>query len=362
MLRRCAIILGVLRYELNWMVLTAAMAAMVALAAGSAQADVFNMGTGQTSLQFVTVGDPGNAPMAWYNITAGSVASTYEIGKYEVTAGQYTAFLNAVAKTDTYGLYDPSMASGFAPCNIIRTYSSGSYTYSVAPDYANRPVNWIDWGSAVRFCNWLTNGQPTGLQNLSTTEDGSYYLNGATTETKLMAVTRKPGALYYLPTNDEWLKAAHYDPAKPGGAGYWVYPTRSDAEPSNTLSSTDTNNANYHGPGSSVTIGDPYYRTEVGAFASSPGPYGTYDQGGNIAEWTENTDRWYPSYGKDLLGGDFYDDATHLATSGPHGVGTASSAYYAGGFRVARVPEPGSMAMLAGIALAALLHWWRRRV
>ena len=101
-------------YNLSPMIL----AAMVVLAVTPARADVFNMPAGQTSLQLVTVGDPGNAAdtavMAreWHDTTGyGSVPYVYNIGKYDVTVGQYCQFLNAVAKTDTYGLYIGYMAS-----------------------------------------------------------------------------------------------------------------------------------------------------------------------------------------------------------------------------------------------------------
>ena len=64
-------------------------------------------------------------------------------------------------------------------CKIQRIGTAGSYTYSVAADRANRPVNWVSWGDAARFTNWLHNGQPIGAQGLGTTENGAYYLNGA---------------------------------------------------------------------------------------------------------------------------------------------------------------------------------------
>ena len=83
----------------------------------------------------------------------------YAIGKYEVTAGQYTEFLNAKAKTDTYGLYNTNMWSDTYGCKIQQTGSSGSYAYSVAADYANRPVNYVSFWDAARFTNWLHNGQ-----------------------------------------------------------------------------------------------------------------------------------------------------------------------------------------------------------
>ena len=114
-----------------------------------AQADVFNMGgtlnpttgtwTGLASLQFVTVGNPGNAADTTVMLNDGttgygSVPYVYQMGKYDVTAGQYTAFLNAVAATDTYGLYNytwPASSATAIGCGIIQSGSSGSYTYSV---------------------------------------------------------------------------------------------------------------------------------------------------------------------------------------------------------------------------------------
>lgn len=249
----------------------------VVLVAAEGRSDVFNMAPGLTSLQFVGVGDAGNPAD---NTGYGAVGYTYDIGKFDVTAAQYCEFLNAVADTDKYGLYSTNMTNG-SGCNILRTGASGSYAYSVSADYANRPANCISWGDAARFCNWLQNGQKSGAQDATTTEDGAYLLNGAVSQDALLAVTRKAGAGFFLPTEDEWYKAAYYDPNKPGGAGYWEYPTRSDAAPSNMLSATGTNNANYNN-----SIGNPY-RTEVGAFAASPGPFGTFDQGGNVKQWNE---------------------------------------------------------------------------
>jgi len=159
-----------------------------------ASGDVFRMPGGLTSLEFVAVGNSGN-PYDTYRTGYGRVSYTYNMGKYQVTAGQYCEFLNAVAKTDTYGLYNPLMDYDGSPlqrgCNIKRTGLPGSYIYTVAADWADRPVNFVSWGDAARFCNWLTNGQRTEGQDLTTTEDGSYYLNGAMSKAALLAVARK---------------------------------------------------------------------------------------------------------------------------------------------------------------------------
>ena len=122
----------------------------------------------------VPVSNPNNAADS---TGYGTVGYTYNIGKYEVTAGQYTDFLNKVAKTDTYGLYNTNMDTAVYSygCNIKRTGTSGSYTYSVASDWANRPVNLVSYWDSCRFANRLHNGQPTGLQTALTTEDGGLY-------------------------------------------------------------------------------------------------------------------------------------------------------------------------------------------
>ena len=171
----------------------AVVAALVLLAAGAVQAVVIDT---------VTVGNPGNAG-EWSgqsyggygpNRICGAVGYTFNMGKYEVTAGQYKEFLNAVAKTDTYGLYNTGMASTISGSGITRSGSGtvgNPYTYAVDANFVNRPVNYVSWGDSARFANWLHNGQPMGAQDLTTTEDGAYYLNGATSDAQLLAVSRK---------------------------------------------------------------------------------------------------------------------------------------------------------------------------
>ena len=188
---------------------------------------------------WVTVGNPGNA-----NDTTGYGAVNYEyqIGKYDVTIGQYTAFLNAVATTDTYSLYNTSMATDLNVAGISRTGSSGSYTYSVinnGGDSSNRPITYVSWWDAARFSNWMANGQPTGAQSSTTTENGAYNVNGATSGSAPGRNTVNPNTsaapTFYIPTENEWYKAAYYSPVKGGvgSPGYYAYATQSDTAPGN---------------------------------------------------------------------------------------------------------------------------------
>ncbi len=123
------------------------LAVALVASAVSAQADVFNMPNGNTSLQFVTVGNPGNVadPLTGY----GSVGYAYQMGKYDVTVGQYCQFLNAVAATDTYGLFDPGMAANYPTIKITQSGSSGSYSYAVTGSDSqgvNCPIFDVSWG------------------------------------------------------------------------------------------------------------------------------------------------------------------------------------------------------------------------
>jgi formylglycine-generating enzyme required for sulfatase activity len=322
----------------------------------SVSADVFNMPLGQTSLSFVTVGNPGNPgesaePLATqiYGAggTIGGVGYSYNIAKFETTAALYVEFLNAVASEDTYGLYKPDMASIIG---IHRVGLPGSYSYTVPPDWANRPVLRTSWGDAARFCNWLSNGQPMGLQDPSTTEDGSYALYGANDEATLLAVSRTPNARYVIPNVNEWYKAAYHK--NDGITGnYWDYSTVTDTMPSNLLSEPDSGNtANFFD--GDMTIGIPYYRTEVGEFENSGSAYGTFDQGGNVWELIEDR---LPSSA--LVQGGYYAHPSQYLLAGEYGTVPSDQGGYGIGFRIADVPEPSSIALF----LAGAIVLTRRR-
>lgn len=345
----------------TWMMMMMALAAMSANAAG---ANVFNMGSGLTNLETVFVGDLYNtadsAVHSGNSAGQGAVTYEYSIAKYEVTAAQYTVFLNAVAATDTYGLYNPSMSSDDLGCKIQRSGTPGSYSYSVAVDYANRPVNYVSWGDAARFANWLHNREP-GLetpvpQDQYSTEDGMYSLNGATTNATLMAVSRNTNRGWAIASGDEWYKAAYYKGGS-SNAGYWDYATSSNTVPSNVLGTPDPGNtATYYANGV-YTVGSPYYRTEAGEHENSFSAYGTFDQSGNVWEWNEASN----GTRRETRGGAFGDVFASYLSSSVHNYASPTAENSTVGFRVVTVPEPASAILLAGI-VAALLCYWRKRI
>jgi formylglycine-generating enzyme required for sulfatase activity len=302
------------------------------------------------TIDTVAVGNAGNAA----DTTGyGSVGYNYNIGKYEVTAGQYTDFLNAVAATDTYGLYNTAMAdpSGSKGCNIQRTGAAGSYTYSVANNrtdgyWANLPVNYVSFWDSCRFANWLGNGQGNG-----DTETGAYTLtaDGIANNT----ITRNEGATWAVTSEDEWYKAAYY---KGDGltAGYWQYPTCSNTAPGRNMADSAGNNANYYNQG--FLIGSPYYRTEVGEFQNSGSPYGTFDQGGNILEWNETI---IFDVCRALRGSSFEGQSSDYIRASYRNLSGAFIERNSIGFRVSEVPEPASIIALVG-GLISLLGIRRR--
>ena len=321
--------------------------------------NVFNMPTGQTSMQFVTVGNPGNAADS---NGYGSVGYTYQMAKYDVTVGQYCQFLNAVAQTDTYGLYNGYMDTNMPTIAITQNGGPGSYSYVVTGSYSagvNCPIFDVSWGDAARFCNWLENGQPVGPEGNGTTETGAYTLNGAVTTSALMAITRNAGATYVIPSMNEWYKAAYYKGGSTN-AGYWLYPTQSNTAPVSSLPDTG-NHANFAsatmGPG--IVYTDPVnHLTPVGTFTLSPGPYGTFDQGGNLYQWTE-----LPLDGsmRAVMGGSWADVVSNLQAHVCAADDPAMNYGYNEGFRVAEVPEPGSITLVVCGGLCLLAYAWRRR-
>jgi len=243
----------------------------------------------------VPIGNPGNAADTRYIDSShpsgvGAVAQSFNIGTTEVTNAQYVALLNAVAASDPYKLYSTSMATDVHG-GIVRNRASGSYTYEIkapalngAYTYDNKPVLFVGSDDAMRFANWLQNGQPIGPPTANTTEDGAYTLNGAFLDAGLVTITRNSNAKWWLPNENEWYKAAYYDPV---ANLYYDYPTGTNAIPDNNLPANDTGNSANYDEFSYTTGNANYPLTDAGAYALSESPYGTFDQGGSVWEWNE---------------------------------------------------------------------------
>jgi formylglycine-generating enzyme required for sulfatase activity len=302
----------------------------------------------------VPVGNPGN-PNLSYGTPMGEVDYNYSIGKYDVTVSQYAAFLNTVAASDPYHLYNHNMGTDLNCLAIARSGSSGSYTYSVIGS-PNHPITYITWGDAVRFANWLSNGQPTGPEGSGTTETGSYTLNGATTYQALDTVTRNPNATWVLPTDNEWFKAAYYNATT---ETYYWYPFSSNAMPTSAPPSNTPNSGNFLGDNGYALTGsgnyDPNqnYLTDVGAYTASASPYGGYDMGGDVLQWDEG-----------LLQGDLRIERgaswIEQLSAQQLSYNFASLGNSDAGFRVALVPEPSTL-MLASIACGLIWTCRKRR-
>ncbi len=252
---------------------------------------------GVISIEMAPVGNAGNAADTTGNPNpAGAVAYEYKIGKYEVTNAQYAAFLNAVAATDAIGLYNGNMGSD-ARGGITQSGASPNFTYAVKPNMGTKPVNFVSWYDCLRFCNWLHNGQPTGPQDGTTTEDGAYTLTGAAsiavgTDPIHGANGRNAGASFWLPGEDEWYKAAYHEPGASSDS-YWLYPTRSDsapavatADPFGNIDNDTANIANYSS-GADWNGQDGNVTTVGSGGAGSQSFYGVADMGGNVWERNE---------------------------------------------------------------------------
>ncbi len=297
-------------------------------------------GTPSDGVDCLTVTDPGNACDPQNEGCFGAVAYVYGIAKYEVTHGQYADFLNDVAAADPNGLYDSDWMYG-----ITRMGSAGSYSYQATDPDDPVPARFYD---ALRYVNWLHNGRPVGPQDATTTEDGAYTFSGPAT-----VGARNPGAAFALPTEDEWYKAAYYDP----GLGiYFDFPAGSDTLTSCSMPTAAPNSANCDLANGFVAA--------VGSYPGSPSPNGTFDQGGNLWEWNETV------VGSDRVvrGGAWHIPASFLSVFARHSIDPATplADTNAVGFRVACLPEPGTaVSLLAGSAallgLAAANGGRRRR-
>jgi formylglycine-generating enzyme required for sulfatase activity len=306
-----------------------AIAAALCLCAASACAVIIDT---------VPVGNPGNTGEVSGSAIVGAVGDTYRIGRTEVTVAQYTEFLRAKATAhDSAQLFRN-------PNGITRSFQPGGWVYTIVPGWENMPINSVTFYSALRFANWMHNGQGNG-----DTESGAYTLVNSdpqfpnSTPLNSNSITRNPGALWFLPDENEWYKAAYYNPA---AGTYFDYATASDTVPLPLPPPGNSNSAHYSN----------FQTIPVGGHPNSLSPYGTLDQTGNVKEWTETE----AFIGRITRGGSI-QDSIGLAAFNRVSSNFETDVRPDLGFRLATVPEPGSL-LLTAAGLASLAIWQRRSI
>lgn len=184
--------------------------------------------TGVLKFNFINVGNTNNISDTndFYEIVdnnanpigiagLGSVSRNYRISKYEVTNDQYAKFLNSVNKTPISGLYDTRMTSSYIG-GINISGSIGSYSYSSKSGMNDMPVTFVNYLSSLRFTNWLHNGAPTGYISdvYSIVNSGAYNIAYEDLNETSPIITKNSYQQYWIPSLDEWHKAAYYRPTQ----------------------------------------------------------------------------------------------------------------------------------------------------
>ena len=288
----------------------------------SAQADTFGTSGNEFTIDFVNIGNAGNAADT---TTYGAVPYDYRVGKYEITQDA-----------------------------ITKATASGMANVTAGPWTGNQPAATISWYEAAAFVNFLnTNSGKTAAYDL-TFSSGSWSMALWSSEQAWTAggtnLYRNKNAFYFLPSENEWYKAAYYNPA---GTNYFLYPTGSDTAPTTVASGTNAGTAVYNNAAS------------VPALVNSAGglsPYGTMGQGGNVWEWNESafdgTNSSSSEY-RAYRGGGWANGVNELRYSNrPFDSPLLEDSIV--GFRVASVPEPSTYALLL-MAGAGWLLWKRRQ-
>jgi hypothetical protein len=289
----------------------------------SAQADTFGTSGNEFTIDFVSIGNTSNA----------ADTTTYGAVPYEYRASTYEISQNAITK---------ATASGMA--NV----TAGAWT-------GNQPAATISWYEAAAFVNFLnTNSGKTAAYAL-TFSSGSWSMALQDPTNAWTAggtnLYRNKNAFYFLPSENEWYKAAYYNPA---GSNYFFYPTASSSDPTAEASGTNAGIAVNNG----VAV-EPALVNSAGGLS----PYGTMGQGGNVWEWNESAYDGANSSSSEsrAIRGGRWGDSEGFLRSSYRNVGLVPTFENLNvGFRVASVPEP-STAVLVLLGAGAVYLWNRRK-
>ena len=194
-------------------------------------------------IEWVPVANPGNAA----DTTGyGDVAYTFDIMKYEFTNTRYAEFLNAIDPegTNPQGVWAAQMnSSNQGGISQVPGNALGS-KYVVKTDFADKPVNFLSSFSVARVANWLQNGSPvspttTDSSGTAPQNTGVYAIGTATSGT---LPAKSAGALYWIPLENEWYKAAYYNP---NDSTYYDFANGRNTAPTAVASGTADNTAVY---------------------------------------------------------------------------------------------------------------------
>ena len=269
-------------------------------------------------MDFVTIGNAGNAADS---TGYGAVGYDFSIGKYEVTNAQWNAFA--------------SLSGGVPTGNPSSAYwKSATYTGD------QQPTNNVSWYEAIQFCNYLTSGNKSqGVYQFSGSNDNPGDFLGID---RAMAQAIY-GTIYFLPTEDEWYKAAYY---KLNGSGYSLY-----ANGTNTAPALDWD-SNYYRDGHG-TYSNPW---NVGTGTEEQN--GTFDMMGNVREWNETLNLGFM---RGYRGGSFLHNDVVLASSYQLSIyDNPIDQDYRTGFRVVEIVPVPSAVLLGSIGLT-FSGWLLRR-
>jgi formylglycine-generating enzyme required for sulfatase activity len=258
-------------------------------------------------IDFVTIGNAGNAADTGGTIGCGAVSYGYRIGKYEVTNAQWNAF---------------TTVAGAPTGNPSHAYDESAYFTG-----AQQPTNSVSWYEALQFCNYLTSGDKS---------KGAYQFSGNNANPcDFLGIDRISsistyGTTYVIPTEDEWYKAAYY---KPDGSGYSIYANGLNTPP---VAGVDTNYDN--------VIDQPW---DVGVGNGTIEQNGTFDMMGNVWEWNEAMFSLIFGTERCIRGGAYsiWSPSTTLSSSYRYDY---LPDYQNGdiGFRIASIPEPTTLLLL----------------
>lgn len=282
----------------------------------------------------------------------GSVAYDYRIARDEVSSGQFITFLN------TFTTQSDALAARIRPPvvwggQVDQSYSGPGTRYQLRTDVAHAdrlPILGTNWRSAAYYINWMNNDLST---HASAIENGAYdasTFTGSSFTGFSDQATHNPDARYWLPSMDEWLKAAHYDPNKDGQdqGGWWIYNNGSDTPLISGPPGIGDTSADW------VVNDDgrPAWETPLGSYPQTMSPWGLRDVSGGGGEWTET---WYPDQinltdrvwmGSPAGSLSMADDATYF------GGARVTSRGFNLSFRVASsVPSPGTIIVPASFLL-----------